>query len=414
MSIIDYKTINAQLKHNKQKKYQEKLDTLKLLKKMALESQSNNMSKNFYTIEKNHNMYNVQNMDQEQNEEQEYYLGQTYSDGKEQINLEFKEFCLKRQPDLLMTNEEIEYIILYGRWSHKMTKLLQMSMNDYFNFVVPKYIACYSNSCIDGKLIIGIDDYGEITGIPSIYSFNKNYFKNKLAKSLKNQLYSEQKKTIGEILNNIEIKVIKLKCESYLLDDEIEKYYTVYKNLMDNHDKQMKKYIEERAQWGKQLEPYLKKLSEIANNKYHREKITELIMNKAQNYKKTQCHNIKLLKSSDNIYIPIGENLPEFKDNELSIIHWVIKYKDTMTDYYCGLKPKKPFLMNCYGLSQMLAKLSHMRKRFIEQENMDYYMIEINIFGSKLKPSLYYKSSDSTEWKYRKRLINNCGEPSCN
>ena len=44
MSIIDYKTINAQLKHDRQKKYQEKLDTLKLLTKIARDAQSKSKS----------------------------------------------------------------------------------------------------------------------------------------------------------------------------------------------------------------------------------------------------------------------------------------------------------------------------------------------------------------------------------
>lgn len=442
---IDYKIVKRQMKFDKLERYQQKLDKIsevtemtevtEAVNKTIITSNINNISASFRlnnTI--NSNLYdNISIINHEnmtlgdivfksnnkmqltaKKTKEKYYLGQLYKDGKEQINLEFKEFCLKRQPDTFMTNNQIQTVILTGEWNNYMSKLVEMSIDEYFDFVVPKYIACYSNSYINGKLVIGVDDYGEITGIPSKYGFNKFYFKKKLMKSLKNQVYTEQKKTINEIMENIHIKIIKLESKAILLDDEIKEHYDAYMNLKNDFDKKMDSFINERNNWHKLIEPYTGKLIDLANDTKYRFEVVNFIIEKKQDYKKTQQHNINLLQSSEYIHVPSGEEIVPFKENENCVVYWIIKYKDEMISSLSTIKPKKPLMLNCYGLSQMLSKLSHMRKRFIEKSDINYYIIEIDIFGNKLKPEIYYKSCDNdNKWKFRCRTLNSFGEPSC-
>jgi len=80
--------------------------------------------------------------------------------------------------------------------------------------------------------------------------------------------------------------------------------------------------------------------------------------------------------------------------------------------YYSKNKPVKPYMNNCMNPQQMLSKLSLMRKRFIENNNINYYLIEINIHGKQIKPHIYYKSITDS-WTYRCRKLDKVGEPSC-
>ena len=64
-----------------------------------------------------------------------YKLGQFFT--IETLDIELKEFSLKRSPDLLLSEEEIENIIVNNIWPTNLTYLINQSIDDYLEFVIP-------------------------------------------------------------------------------------------------------------------------------------------------------------------------------------------------------------------------------------------------------------------------------------
>ena len=54
--------------------------------------------------------------------------------------------------------------------------------------IIPKYISSFSGSNISGELYIGIDDYGEITGIPYYGILQKSTILNIIGSSIKEKI----------------------------------------------------------------------------------------------------------------------------------------------------------------------------------------------------------------------------------
>ena len=82
---------------------------------------------------------------------EQYTLGTFY--GKETVNMEFKEFCLRLSPSVIMNTNDILYMIHAGKWSDKMTYLIENNLKNYFDYMFPKYLASYWNSNINGRAI---------------------------------------------------------------------------------------------------------------------------------------------------------------------------------------------------------------------------------------------------------------------
>ena len=95
-----------------------------------------------------------------------YKLG-SYYPYKETKILEFKEYCFKLAPSLEFSKEQIINYVK-GNWDLELDKFNNQNIKIYFDYYVPKYLSCFGNSKINGKLIIGIDDNEEVTCIPSL------------------------------------------------------------------------------------------------------------------------------------------------------------------------------------------------------------------------------------------------------
>jgi len=65
-------------------------------------------------------------------------LGSIY--GKENLNTEFKEFCLKLSPLDYLDEIEIEEMINTGKWNNKMDGLINDTIVHYIETVFPKYL----------------------------------------------------------------------------------------------------------------------------------------------------------------------------------------------------------------------------------------------------------------------------------
>ena len=97
-----------------------------------------------------------------------YILGQ-HSKLRETKTTEFKEFYLKIAPNIIFSERKSREILLTGLFSDELNNLVISNLQLYFKQYLPKYFASFVNSKVNGRLYFGIDDCGEITGIPCIH-----------------------------------------------------------------------------------------------------------------------------------------------------------------------------------------------------------------------------------------------------
>ena len=91
----------------------------------------------------------------------------------EDVHTECKEFCFKNNVYDIFSKRDIHDFVMTNRWLPNLNEAIIENLHKYFSFYVPKYMSAFHNSrkalC---KLYIGVNDYGEITGIPFRKSAN--------------------------------------------------------------------------------------------------------------------------------------------------------------------------------------------------------------------------------------------------
>jgi len=309
---------------------------------------------------------------------------------------EFKEFCLDKYTSCSsFTEEETMDIIKNGIFSPKFNKLIKTNLFYYLQKYIPKYYCSFCNSNLKSKLIIGVNDLGEITGIPS---FNlseteiKNYIKNYVFKKING-------KDIN--INDFNINVIKLEKDKTMLHDvsrDLLQDYIINKNTRQLiFDEYNKKYKE----WHTELQIKSGKLIRILNDPLEKQQfINYLNKNKASN------KIINYIKNNNKFIIPRGHNMKQRKEDKNDYIYWLTQFKDKQQKDMVNIKPVKPYYKMCIDPYIILDKLTDLRYNYIDNKKINYYIIVIEINGqSKTSPLFYYKKNKLI---YRKRIGNIC------
>ena len=337
-------------------------------------------------------------------------LGTIYNPSSESLDYEFKEFCNKTLIEEILTKEELIKFIEDGKWSDKINYIINENIKLYFNTIIPKYYSCFGNSKIDGTIIIGVDDSGEITGIPYLKNLQKEYLQKLAYDTVSQFIVSDYEYNF--LLSNINIEVIALDVDVSKLDDEIQKLFDEYNVNLSKYNVNLENFVKKKAHWEVNiLRKYTTKLTTIINNDVTRKELIEFIEINCNNENKSILLNT--LRSEKKIGIPIGEDVFEVKDDESNIIHWLTKFKDVMTQKALTFKPRKPINANKYSLHNFVNKLSNLRKKILlNNKDINYFLIEIKINGSNINKDIWYNYPGSKCPIYRQRTITD-GFPYC-
>ena len=139
-------------------------------------------------------------------------VGESHIELKENKEIEFKELWLiQEQIKSSFSKEQIYNIILNGIFTADIDKFIYNSVANYTYKVILKYLSCFGNAKINGKIYIGVSDDGIITGIPTISYQNLIKIKSKLETQLQNDVKSNI--SSKKLLEKIKIKIVKLKKE---------------------------------------------------------------------------------------------------------------------------------------------------------------------------------------------------------
>lgn len=322
---------------------------------------------------------------------------------EESKDLEFKEFYLKISPDFLLTSEEISVIINTGQWNSKMNKIIDINIRNYFRYYVPKYISCYMNSNINGKLIFGIDDFGEISGIPYIGDININLLNSYFRKVV-------MKYTNGlSNYNDVTIQVKKLNTDINILDDLISDNIKDMNDKIAEFNKINLEYKLKKIKWLKEINKYSTKFYNIMNRKDSRIKLVAFC--KKHNAAK---HIIDLLESDKEIPVELNKVFyKRFRDKN-DVVHWAGEFKDYNIEQLQEIKPTRGELPKITNSCLLLRKISDLRYRFLKNNNnINYYIIIVKINGKSNDKVISFRlDSNTNDWLIRSRVVTPMG-PGC-
>lgn len=328
-------------------------------------------------------------------------LGDQHQYKYESLNIEFKEFCLNlsdNEMDCLNVEKICKTGIILFDESKIINDMILNSIKNYFIKYIPRYLSAFLNSNIDNaELYIGVDDFGEITGIP--FFGEKETFENFIYNIINIPLYYT--KTDGkQIEYKVIIEELDLK-EHYLKDNSdliLQNFYKdkIITNILN------KKYINERRKWASSMNEYTCKLPLLLESK------------------KKEFHNY-LLKHAPHlinykIYPHEMKNIAHLKVDPTHYLYWLMQFKEEQINKLQLSKPYKPRIQKTnQGPFYLLNGLTELRSKFIKNNNeIKYFMIKI-IFPSKSKEfnTVYYYNTESKSWLTKSRQYNENVGPCC-
>ena len=185
----------------------------------------------------------------------------------ESLQHEFKEFSLKIDPDLFYDAKTILEIVRNGKIPENFNKILIDNLNYYFQIYIPKYVSAFSNceELEEGILYFGVNNIGEITGIPFFGELNTKDLEKILYSVIDSVSLEEEidKLYIEKIFKEIKIELITLDIEEELISDKTEEEILIAMTKYQNYIERYNTYKEDHAKWINDLMSFTHKISYI-------------------------------------------------------------------------------------------------------------------------------------------------------
>jgi hypothetical protein len=324
--------------------------------------------------------------------------------GNETINKEFKIFNFFNIGLELSNDDGIE-LINNRKWIFN--DYVIKNIKSMINIYLPKYTCAYMSNKLDdiSSLYFGVDDFGNIKGIPYQGEINEIKIKNQIYEVINKKIKCETDNI--NILEYVDFELIKINYEKEKKINDIHPYYKKYLELKDEYHIKKEKYLRRKETWYKLSIRYNQKLLDLINNKETRQELINYIelispFNPA----------IKLLKSDIIFECYSTDEILMYKYDYNSVFHWVMEWKDKMLLFIKSIRPKFCFKMPCYVYpTSILMSIDSMLPYWFKfNQNMNLYLIKF-----KIKPhdkiKIQYKNIYN-EWTSCIRLLNENG-PSC-
>jgi len=339
------------------------------------------------------------------------YLGEKLKDD-ESLEHEYKEFCLKLNVYNYYESEDLDKIVITGSLPNNFNTVIEENILHYFICYIPRYASAFSN-CEDinkGTLTIGINDFGEVTGIPYIGELNPDILTKALQNSYKYiRAENNSRKWKQEYLKHITVEIIpvEIKNPSLHMCDMSMDIYNTMKDQQNTYNTDYRKFLSRREDWIRDFMVYACSVNEMLEHRRH-----EII-----DYVNEKANHPDPIVAFLNSKLPIDyDNLDDRRDDTDDYIYWIFQFKDIVIDKYLSKKPRPPIYPRmCNAPYALMTHLSDMRLKLIRNnKQLKYYMIRVNFAGHIPKSrSLEYYHPSRKIWQSRNRAWSPCIGPYC-
>ncbi len=327
--------------------------------------------------------------------------------------VEFKEFILKIDPLAYSDIEDIRKMVLTGNVTDNFNIMIINNIEHYLKFYLPKYISAFGNtsdSSSSGELFIGINDVGEITGIPFVGELDIEYIK-ELLQSTKIFLDCS---SIDDLFDNIKIDIIKLKHESTFLVDMVDTHIDDHMTKYNHYRDTFMQFIREQRKWVSMMEHFTVKMSTFIQDPVYRKEVAEYIRSKTSEPEYLAI--AEKLEGTHEFTVLSGPEIAEHKNDMTNVYHWVTNYKDSSIDYIKSIRPLRPGISSITKddvFDHQFRILTNLRKRFIDNtEGLNYYVIKITLPTNYKNPIKFTNLGAASKWIFKVRDVIG-GNPCC-
>lgn len=326
--------------------------------------------------------------------------------GIELINKEFKivslHHLIKHIPELV---EKKIFTEVHDNLVHQS---IQDAIEKYF----AKYFSAMSRTKCEethGKLYFGVNDYGDITGIPVTKKINENKISTIIQKIIKENIRAinngkeceDTKYAFADLLkvNIYDVGDDICSSEDIALDDfltDIEKEEKVYENMI-------LEFAKELQEWRTHNKKYNVKLHTLSNEKVLRSELLEYCIEGNANA------DIKaMLESEDEIEIRLGVADRKYDDENFD--YWVANFKEHKLNEKS--RPYPPMKPSHTGRDRMIKCLNNPLLMREHWDDVHFQMIEI-VLPMNMDKECWIEYMEGKDWVSRERRIKKEGDPYC-
>jgi hypothetical protein len=326
----------------------------------------------------------------------------------ETLEIEFKEFMLKIDPKLYYSTEEIHQIVNSNIINQtKFNSMICDNIYHYFKYYIPKYLSVFGNSKLESaELYFGINDYGEITGIPF---FGDLSLSNTDLLSSVLPFIKIDNIDISKFISKISIEIINIKKDITFLDDNVSNIIDEFNLKKKNYETEYFHNLAERNKWKEQVDYYMTSIRDYMVKPCYRKEVADYVKLSSDMH----AHVISLLESDELIEFTDYNDIDTRKLNQDDVMYWITEFKQNTIQKLRLVRPQRiPYMcfsQNIY--SSQLSLLSNLRYRFCNNPDINFYMIRITI-PTDIVGSVYYKLESNDTWYQRTRTFVN-GLPGC-
>ena len=308
---------------------------------------------------------------------------------EETLEREYKIFTFTHA-GVSLSLSRIEELIRTGEWVFN--QIVKNNLIKYLEIYIPKYTCAFMHplsNVLSSELYIGVDDFGNIIGIPYSNKLDLSFIEDTLSRILSSSLIEID--TEINLMDYISYEVIPISYnDNYDYD-----IWSEYLELKTDYISKMKKNREDKKKWTNKLHTYTRKLVELVNDRECRDNMIEYIINNYQDYVdniEDVTPLIELLQSDNYINTNYeGRIIRILKTEPTNIIFWLTKWKDYIIDIHRETKPKS-FTLSRVDPISYICNLEQMIPYWFQiNENMKLCILKINFIKPDIEINISYK-----------------------
>lgn len=309
--------------------------------------------------------------------------------GEETITKEYKEFTFNHIGLDFDTNIA-EKLVANATWVFN--KYIENSIEKYLKIYIPKYTSAFMDSYAKtsfGELYIGIDNFGNVQGIPYQGELLENKINTQIDSLIDKYIISSDKEYIKK---NIKCDIIKINYENDNILDQPE-LYKRYTEMIKDYSEKEQAHNQILKEWYKEFLSYTqRKLIDLFNFEPSRSKLYDYI-------KENDSVNpvLKMIDEGYQLEAKTHEEINDVKEDINEPYYWICKWKDKMVD---EIKPLKPIpkhrndFCNFLQPINILMKVNPMIPWWIKNnENINLYVIKITFLKTRDDIDIHYLDS---------------------